>query len=531
MPPIPDRSGPVRLAYAATAVLIGATASLGSAFVSANLPLIQGRLGLTPVESAWVTAAYAMTNVSGNLLFLRFRQQFGIRLFAAVGLVVYASVTLLNTVWDDYTGALVVRALSGFATVPLSTLTIFYMLQAAGQKHAMGGLIISLSIAQAATPFAYVVSPALTFSEEPHVLYLFESGLALCALAAVALFQLPESPKARILAKGDLLTYLLVCPALALIVAVLTQGRLQWWPDHPWLAIALCAAVLLMATAFVYEEVRPAPLIFHDLLFTGSTVRFALGAFGLRFVLSEQTFGASGLLGLLGAGPDQLQGYYAVILVSLAAGVGVAALVFTPPRAAILAIIALAFMAAGAFVDANATSLVRPQQFLGSQAMLGFANGLFFGPILIFGVLGALKGGFEKLVTFIVLFIVSQTLGGLAGSALLGTIQVHREQVYSAQINASIDPTDAIVAQRLQAQSRQFAPVLADPALQRAQGTRQLGQASTLQANVLAYNDVFRLTGWLAVLLLAWLSIQTLLTTIKPKQEGATPAPAGGGAS
>ncbi|WP_174278435.1 MFS transporter [Sphingomonas bacterium] len=522
---------PIRAAYGATAVLVGVTSALGNSFVGVNLPFIQGRLGLSPVQGAWLTAAYAMTNISGNLLFLRFRQQFGIRLFAACGLVLYAAVTLLNVVWDDYEGALVARALSGFATVPLSTLTIFYMLQAAGQRHAMGGLIVGLSIAQGATPLAYLVSPELTFSEEPHVLYLFESGLALCALAAIALLQLPESPKVKIFAKGDVLTYALLCPALALIVAVLSQGRLQWWPDHPWLAVALCASVLLLAATFFYEEARPAPLIFHDLLYSRSTMMFMLGAFGLRFVLSEQTYAASGLLMLLGAGQDQLQGLYAVILVSLAAGAGVAALTFTPPRAAVLAMVALGLVAAGAFIDADATNLVRPHEFLGSQALLGFANGLFFGPLLIFGVLNALKSGYQRLVTFVVLFLVSQTLGGLAGSAILGTFQQHREQVYSAQINAGVDPTDPIVAQRLQLQSRQFAGVLTDRSLQQAEGVQQLRQSATREANVRAYNDVFTLIGVLALVLLAWIALQAGLAALKPKEPGGAAAPAAGGVS
>ena len=531
MPPIPDWGVPVRLAYAATALLIGVTASLGSALATVDLPFIQGRLGLTPVQGAWLPAAYAMMNVSGNLLFLRFRQQFGIRLFAACGLVLYAGVTLLNVVWDDYASALVVRALSGLATVPLSTLTIFYMLQAAGQRLAMPGLIIGLSIAQAATPLAYLLSPALLFSEEPHVLYLFESGLALSALAAVAVLQLPESPKAEALHPGDILTYLLVCPALALVVAVLSQGRLQWWPDHPWLAIALCVSVVLMTTAFLFEEVRPSPLIYHDLLFSASTVRFMLGAFGLRFLLSEQTYAANGLLMMLGAGQDQLQGLYAVVLAALAMGVGVACLTFKPPRAAVLAMAALGLVAAGSFLDAHATSAVRPQEFLLSQALLGFANGLFFGPILIFGVLRALKGGYQRLVTFVVLFLVSQTFGGLAGSALLGTLQQHREQVYSAEINAQVDPTSATVQQRLQLQSRPLAAILPDRSLQQAQGLRTLSQASTQQANVRAYNDIFGLTGVLALALLAWIAVWTGVSMLKPAEPGGGAATAAGGAS
>ncbi|RYY82271.1 MAG: hypothetical protein EOO24_40650, partial [Comamonadaceae bacterium] len=73
---------PVRIAYALVAVLVGLTGGLGSALITANLPTIQGQLGLTPAEGAWLPAAYVMVNVTANLLVFKFRQQFGMRLFA-----------------------------------------------------------------------------------------------------------------------------------------------------------------------------------------------------------------------------------------------------------------------------------------------------------------------------------------------------------------------------------------------------------------------------------------------------------------
>ena len=88
----------VRAAYAAVGVLVGITGGLGNALVSANLPQIQGQLGLTPSEGAWLPAAYVMVNVTSNLLLFKFRQQFGIRRFAELGIFAYVMVTLLHVV-------------------------------------------------------------------------------------------------------------------------------------------------------------------------------------------------------------------------------------------------------------------------------------------------------------------------------------------------------------------------------------------------------------------------------------------------
>ena len=50
-PAILLHSPPRRLAYAAVAVLVGLTGGLGNALFIANLPAIQGDLGLTPAQA------------------------------------------------------------------------------------------------------------------------------------------------------------------------------------------------------------------------------------------------------------------------------------------------------------------------------------------------------------------------------------------------------------------------------------------------------------------------------------------------
>ena len=71
-----------RAAYALVSVLVAITGGLGTALVTANLPFLQGQLGLTPVQGTWLVASYVMVNVTANLLAFKFRQQYGIRLFA-----------------------------------------------------------------------------------------------------------------------------------------------------------------------------------------------------------------------------------------------------------------------------------------------------------------------------------------------------------------------------------------------------------------------------------------------------------------
>ncbi len=82
---------PVRIAYACVAVLIGLTGGLGAGLLAANLPAIAGQLSLTSMQATWLPAAYVMVSVTANLLVYKFRQQYGIRLFAELGLGMYAA--------------------------------------------------------------------------------------------------------------------------------------------------------------------------------------------------------------------------------------------------------------------------------------------------------------------------------------------------------------------------------------------------------------------------------------------------------
>ena len=121
---------PVRIAYACVAVLVGITGGLGNALFIANLPSIQGDLGLTPSQAAWLPAAYFMVNVSANLLMIKFRQQYGLRRFAEIGLTLYALLSIAHVFVEGLEMAIFVRAASGLAAATTSSLGLFYMLQA-----------------------------------------------------------------------------------------------------------------------------------------------------------------------------------------------------------------------------------------------------------------------------------------------------------------------------------------------------------------------------------------------------------------
>jgi MFS family permease len=494
----------VRLAYALVAILVGITGGLGNALVSANLPTIQGQLGLTPSEAAWLPAAYAMVNITVNLLVFKFRQQYGLRLFAEIGLALYAAVTCLHLMVGGFTMAVAVRAVSGFAGAAATTLSMLYMLQAMPRAYTGKMVVIGVGIPQLATPLAWLLSPTLLVYGQWHNLYLFEAGLALCSWAAVVVLKLPPGMHIKVFEKLDFVTFALMAPGAAMLVAVLAQGYSQWWFDEPWLAYLLIGALVLISAAFYIEHHRDNPLIQTRWLLTPSILRFIVGAFLIRFLTTEQTVGAVGLLRVLGMGPDQMQPLFAVILVGTICGIVGSSLTFSPKTLIPQLIVAIILFGTAAALDYGRTSLDRPQDFFFSQFLIAVGSGMFLGPLVLLGITRALKFGPNYVITFTVVLSLTQTLGGLTGSALLSTYQLHREQVYSNALVSQLNPADPLVAQRLQLQSGIYRGTVTDPTLRAAQGAALLAQITRREANVRAYNDVFALSGVLALVFLFW---------------------------
>ena len=523
-PSMPWHPPMVRLAFALIATLVALTGGLGNALVTVNLATIQGNLGLTPAQGAWLPAAYVMANVTANLIIYKFRQQYGMRLFTEIGLGLYALLALLHLVVGSFETTLLLRLASGFAGAACSTLGVLYMLQAMPREHVGKMLVLGIGIAQLATPLAWLLSPGLLEGGEWRNLYLFEAGLALCSFAAVVSLKLPPGVHIKVFEKVDFLTFALAAPAVAMIVAVLAQGYSRWWFDTPWLAWLLIGAVVLLAAALAIEHHRRSPLIHTRWLMQPATLRFIVGAFLIRFLTAEQSYGAVGLLRTLGMGPDQMQPLFAVILLGTVTGIAASALSFSPKTVIPQLLASIVLLGAAAWLDVGRTSLDRPHDFFFSQFLVACGAGMFMGPLLIVGLMQALKYGADHFVTFIVMISMTQTLAGMAGPAVLSTFQLHREHEYSTQLVARIAPADPAVAQRLRLQQGLYAGLVTDPGLRAAQSTALLAQIARREANVRAYNDVFALSGVLAVLFLAWsLAVAVVAAIRKKKADAAVP--------
>ena len=437
-PASPSHKAGTRLAHMAVGVLVGTTAGLGGALVSADLVQVRQVLGLSPTQAAWLSTSYVAAAVPANLLLIKVRQQYGLRRFALAALGLYAAAALAQVCVTDIAATLLLRAIGGFVSVTLIPLCLFHTMQAFPTKWRLRGLVLGIGITQCAVPLARLLSPSLLDVDGWRSLFLLEAGLALLSLAAVGVLRLPPAERARVFEPMDLLTFVLLGGALAAIAATLGLGRFEGWLHTQWIVVTLLAAPPALLAAGVIELRRATPMIDLRWLTHGDVWRFAAAVFLIRLVLAEQEMALGAVRGL-GARPYEFESLAAVMLASAVTGVLASTMCVNVEKIARPMMLAIGIVAVAALVNSAATEPHHLARLYASQAAIAFAGTFFLGPALLLGITSALGHGGGALISFIVLFGVVNALGALAGPALLGSYMDWRLAAGAAEQAARSD--------------------------------------------------------------------------------------------
>ena len=497
-PYTPKMSMQRRLAYAAVGTFIGLMTTFPNALTNVNVGTISGSLGMYVAQGSWLPALYFGMNASSNLTLVKARAQFGIPLVTQGLLILYALVASLQLFWPSFAMAVAARITNGIETGALVSLSVYYFLVVFPPKLRPLALVFGISLTQFGTPLARMVPVELLSVENWHGMHCIELAVPLAVLAAILLAPLPPSDRAKAFERTDLVSIALLVPGIVLGCEVLGLGRLLWWADTPWLGELLCGSVVLIGAGCMIEFHRDRPLLQLRWLTTVNIARFVGIALLMRLALAEQTFGSVGLLSAAGLNNDQLHTLFIFVGLSMAAGIAVAAVTLNEARLPYQVMLAALCVRAGALLDSHANGLTRPEQLYLSQSLTGFGTTLFIGPAIVYGYLQMLRKGADHYITLVVLFSITQNIGALAGSALMGSYQIERVHVHSDDLAAQLVAGDPQVSARLVGGSASVAPVVTDPTLRGAEGGAFLGQSMGREATVLAFNDVFGLLARLA---------------------------------
>ena len=98
---------------------------------------------------------------------------------------------------------------------------------------------------------------------------MLEMGLALAVFPIIYLLPLTAPPRANVIQRHDILSYLLLAVGFGCLAVVLTLGRLYWWFEAPWIGVLLAMSVGSLALMLAIELPRTNPLIDFRWLFSG----------------------------------------------------------------------------------------------------------------------------------------------------------------------------------------------------------------------------------------------------------------------
>lgn len=501
-PATPDHPARRRVAYLLIGVYLGLVGGFQNGLLLANLTGLQGQLALTPVEAGWVTVAYNMTNACMSMLLFKARQEFGIPRFVRASMAALLLANFVQLFDAGYHLELVSRGISGIAASCLSTLAIYYLMQGLPGKAKIVGLILGIGLTQIALPLARALSPPLMESGDVTVLFQLQFALSLIAFGLVNILPLPPGDTQRAFEKLDFVSFPLLAGGIGLLCAFLVQGRIQWWTT-PWLGAVLAAAILLIGAAFLIEHNRANPMLHTRWMTSREIAIFALTGAMMRVLLSEQSFGAAGLLSAVGMINDQLVTYYWILTGATFLGLIVLIVRLDPTDLQRPLLVAMALIAVAAFLDTHSGALTRPANFYWTQAMMAFAAIYFMGSAMMEGLLRALAQGMGHIVSFIAVFSLSQTIGGLAGVAGLSAFHTIRTKAHLMAIADNLSLSNPAVAQAIQQRAAAYTGTMGDAALRQASGASQLVQQAGREAAILAFNDTFFLIGSIATLAFA----------------------------
>ncbi len=469
-PATPDHPVRRKVFYLLIGIFIGLTASFQNGLLVANLTQIQGEMGLTPVEGGWISVAYNMTNACVTVLLYKIRQQLGMSLFSKITLFFLLAATsmqwlvsshLLSTTiginLDPYYLELVARGFSGIVASAMTVLSIFYCLQGMPTARRISGLILGFGLVQFGIPLSRIISPYLAVDGQLESLFLFEFGLALICFGLINILELPPGNTEKVFEKLDILSFSFFASGLAALAVFLVQGRIQWWTT-PWLSYPLIIAVVTISIALWIETHRKNPMFQVRWMRSRTIIAFMITGALMRILLSEQNVGAAGLLANLGYGNDQLITFYIVILVASVLALVISIFTTNAMDLRRPVIFAMALIAIGAWIDTGVSLNSAPYMFYASQFMIAFAAVYFMGPMVFEGMFRAIANGPAYIISFSVIFGISQTVGGLAGAAGIQAFTTIRTQTHYADMVGSMSANgldSATMTQMLQGIQRQ----------------------------------------------------------------------------
>lgn len=495
---------PMRMRLGFVAALLGMfMAILDIQIVASSLNEIQAGVSATPDEISWIQTAYLIAEVimiplSGMLT--RILSTRGAFLLSSVG---FTLASLGCAMAQTLEQLIILRAIQGFiggAMIPIAYTISFgiFPKRSMGVVQAVMGLTVTIAPSIGPTLGGYITEFASW-----HWLFLLNLLPGIVAAAGVWFFLDIDKPNFKLFRRFDFTALALMGLFLGSLEYVLEEGSGEDWFNSR--LITVVALISLVSGAlFLWRTLRSDHPIVDLLAFRnrnfgiGTVLGFLIGIalYGLVYLMPIY-FGTVRHFNSLQIGEIMFVTGAAMFITAPIAGRASDVL---DPR--LLLTLGLMLVGIGSVMNANLTTLSGFDEFFWPQVVRGAGLVLCMIPITRIA-LGTLPPA--ELSNASGLFNVLRNLGGAFGLALMDTVRDMRFDFHWNQLIPAIDtarPEFVSEFQRLQAM---FNGAVSDPA---AAATRQIADRIALQAQTLAFNEIFL---WLGIAYLVGLPLMLFM--------------------
>jgi DHA2 family multidrug resistance protein len=506
-------------ASSSTKVWIAVIASTLGAFmavlniqiVNASLADIQGAIGAGIDDGGWISTAYLIAEIVVIPLSAWFARIFSLRVYLLTTAILFLVFSVACASSANLGQMIVLRAFQGFvggALIPLAFTIIMTLLPKPKQPIGMALFALSATFAPAIGP---TIGGYLT--ENWGWQYIFYVNL-LPGIPMVLMlwFSLERAPmQLSLLRKGDWPGIITMAVGLAALQTVLEEGNKDDWFGSPFIVRLSVVAFISLSLFLVIELKTKQPLLNLRLLMRRN-FGFSILA---NFLLGISLYGSVFILPLYLA---RVQGYNSEQIGFVLAWTGLPQLLLIPlvPRlvnwvdARLVIGFGFALFAASNFMNIDMTLNTAADQLFWPNIVRAVGQALAFTPLSSVATAGI---ELENAGSASALFNMMRNLGGAIGIAALQTFQTKREQFHSNILTSAVSLFDDATREAIGKLTTYFMKSgISDPGAAHMKAIIAIGHRVRLQANIMAFGDMFFLLG--CSLLVA------LLATILLKKPG-----------
>ena len=502
----------------APGVSIGALLEVvDSSITNVALPHIQGNLGATASEAAWVVTAYAVANVITMPLAVWFGDMFGKKNYFIFSMIGFTATSMLCGVAPNLTTLVIGRVLQGLFGGGLLAKAQAFLFESfpAEQQGMVQGLF---GVCVIVGP---IIGPTLGgyLTDNFDWRWIFFINLPVGIIATIICMMFIPSDKKRAADEPfniaiDWLGILSLSVMLGSLQYVLEKGQDEDWFSSQRIVVS-CVASVIGFFVFVIRELttkQPAvnlSVLRHKSVAVGVIYSFLLGfvLYGLNYIIpnfAQSMLGYTALqAGVLQVPGSIVSAFMFPIVGQLTGKVDARLMVFAGTFFLSIA----SFLLGGITLDAGW------DQFLQAGLIRGGATVLMYLPLTLAAVGGIPTKDIGGASAFMSLM---RQLGGSVGIALLTTLLVRRSDFHRNVLVEKVTPFSDAAMSRLNQFTAMFTSQGLAPADAHQRALQMIDGIVQQQSVVISYEDLSMLLGFA---LLATLPFVFVLTSGKKKME------------